>query len=83
MVPFKCVIHRDVRTIPPQTREVGVADVERILGTLSRANKDLDATVEVAYKAADPFILVDSPIVKEVQHNLSRLSGPALIWTQV
>lgn len=75
MVPDKCVIHCDVRTLPPQTPQTVIADVERVLAPLREQDPELDVTVEVAYEAPYSFIPVDSPIVQEVQKACVEVTG--------
>jgi succinyl-diaminopimelate desuccinylase len=75
MVPDKCVIHCDVRTLPPQTPATVVADIERTIAPLRAADPELDATIEVAYEAPYSFIPVDAPIVREVQKACVEVTG--------
>ena len=75
MVPDKCVIHCDVRTLPPQSPQSVVADVERAIAPLRAADPELDVSVEIAYEAPYSFIPVDSPIVQEVQKACIEVTG--------
>ena len=78
MVPDKCVIHCDVRTLPPQTPQSVVDDVQRAIAPLRAADPELDVSVEVAYEAPYSFIPIDSPIVQEVQKACIEVTGKAM-----
>jgi acetylornithine deacetylase/succinyl-diaminopimelate desuccinylase-like protein len=75
MVPDKCVIHCDVRTLPPQTPQTVLADVEAVIDRLVEDDPELDATAEIAYEAPYSFIPLDSPIVGEVQKAIVEVTG--------
>ena len=72
------MIHCDVRTLPPQTPQSVVDDVQRAIAPLRAADPELDVSVEVAYEAPYSFIPIDSPIMQEVQKACIEVTGKAM-----
>jgi succinyl-diaminopimelate desuccinylase len=75
MVPDRCHIMCDCRTLPPQTEHSVLADVERVLQKLRAEDPELQVSAEIGDVWPYSFIPIDSPIVQQVQRAVVEVTG--------
>jgi len=75
MVPDRCHIMCDCRTLPPQTDHTVLADVERVLQKLRAEDPEMQVSAEIGDVWPYSFIPVDSPIVQQVQRAVVEVTG--------
>lgn len=66
VIPDRCSVQIDIRTLPGQNHDAIVQDVQRILEQLSRQDKDFKASLRVIRSAAGLETSTDAPFLKAV-----------------
>lgn len=76
--PDKAVIRCDCRTIPGQTTQHVLADVQRLIDELKAEDPNFEADISVYLEGESSWHEPDEPIVKEIQRAYQEVMGKPL-----
>jgi succinyl-diaminopimelate desuccinylase len=66
VVPDRCSVQIDIRTLPGQSHDAVIQDVQRIFELLGRRDKDFKASLKIVRSVGGLETSTDSPFVKAV-----------------
>jgi acetylornithine deacetylase len=84
--PDRCVLKLERRTIPGQSTDEALAEVERACAAVKARRATFEATVSVLLTQGPSDVSVHAPIVRELTHSLEELAESVRIegmsaWT--
>jgi acetylornithine deacetylase len=75
IIPERCVLRLERRTLPGETLKSAMAEIEEILRTIKRENTDFNAVARSPYDMPPLETAESEPIVQVAQQALAKMTG--------